>query len=381
MRPLSPSLLREPPLLRDSPPLEREPPLLPLLLPLLLLPLLLRPLSLARGGGGEDDRPEDPDRSIDRGRDEDDPLLLRAPLSRVARLRSPDSTRAPPMRSITRRGTSREEDEESDGRSTWRRSGAGASSLGRTTRPRQFSPRVEGSGVLTAGGSGVLTAGCFSRGLSARSRHTGAGGLSSLRNSRDPPPASPRRTRPAVSPSRVPVPRLVSVPRFGVTVPLLPAPPREPVPRLTRSRPSLERSVGPIGATLPPPMGATLPPPIGATLAPPIGAKCPPPRPGRPDPELPVVGRLRVTRSRIAPEISLSRRMYEVRSGTPAAPALSRPVSALTHRRLIAAAGSRNSSRVNRAGSLETVAKPPRSRARRSRIASVVSAARSTRFD
>src|SRR5687768_15545408 len=150
MRPLSPSLLREPPLLRDSPPLEREPPLLPLLLPLLLFPLELRPLSLARGGGGDEDRPEDPDRSIDRGRDEVDPLLLRAPLSLVARLRSPDSTRAPPMRSITRRGTSRD-DEESDGRSTWRRSWAGASSLGRTTLPRQFSPRVEGSGVLTTG--------------------------------------------------------------------------------------------------------------------------------------------------------------------------------------------------------------------------------------
>ena len=159
MRPLSPSLLRELPLLRDSPPLEPELPLLPLLPPLLLpLPLLL--------GGGDDERPEDPDRSIDRGRDEEDPLLLRDPLSRVVRLRSPDSTRAPPMRSITRRGTSREEDEESDGRSTWRRSGAGASSLGRTTRPRQFSPRGEASGVLTAG--------CSSRGLSARSRHTGA---------------------------------------------------------------------------------------------------------------------------------------------------------------------------------------------------------------
>src|SRR5436190_218873 len=242
--------------------------------------------------------------------------------------------RAPPMRSITRRGTSLPCEEES-----FELAGGGSAVVepsGSRARRRHELSR-DGSGVCVEGSDGATVDGRSAPvdgslgSLPRRLRQTdGERSLPLLLLS--PLLTSPDGLRSRPSPP--PIVRTVG-PRSLPLDPLLPLPlplrhvPALPVsPRLTRPPRSRLLSPPVIGATLPPPIGATLPPPTGATLPPPIGATPPPPiaREGVDEPDVEPSPRPRTMRSRMLPATCGSRRKKPVRSaGVPASMPASPP--------------------------------------------------------
>src|SRR5687768_6119378 len=108
------------------PPSSREPPFFP--------PSDERDPLSERGGGADLPDDDEDGRSTERGGGAE----VRSRLG-VARSRSPDWTRAPPIRSITRRGTSLRGLSLADGRSVLR---GLESSLGRAVRARHSDPRT-----------------------------------------------------------------------------------------------------------------------------------------------------------------------------------------------------------------------------------------------